>query len=151
MPHQARPSHLCPMRSLCLPRAFSAMSWEANCTNASPVLRPRRSSGSIIPLGTISNPNRPTQQTRAWILSTQFEPQVSSPYSERIPSRHTSQHKINPLTKINYKIVPVRTIKKHSPFTIFVETICKAIISLEYFLLYSRSRYESRLLTGKAK
>ena len=63
-----RPSHLCPMRSLCLPRAFSAMSWEENCTNASPVLRPSRSSGSIIPLGTISIPISPTQQTNHTIL-----------------------------------------------------------------------------------
>lgn len=59
MPQEALSSHLCPILSLCLDKAFSAISCDANWTYASPVLLPCRSSGSIIPFGTISNPIAP--------------------------------------------------------------------------------------------
>lgn len=58
-PQEALSSHLCPILSLCLDKAFSAISCDANWTYASPVLLPCRSSGSIIPFGTISNPIAP--------------------------------------------------------------------------------------------
>ncbi len=55
--------HLCPILSLCFFRAFSAISCEANCTKASPVLLPWKSTGNVIPFGTISNPSTQGQIT----------------------------------------------------------------------------------------
>lgn len=55
-------SHLWPIVSLCFTSALSTESCEVNCTNASPVVRPRWSVKIVIPLGTISNPVNPTQK-----------------------------------------------------------------------------------------
>ena len=55
------PSHLCPIRSLCFSKAVSTRSGDANCINASPVVRPCASCSNVIPLGIISNPINPRQ------------------------------------------------------------------------------------------
>lgn len=61
--------HLCPILSLCFFRAFSAISCEANCTKASPVLLPWMSTGNVIPFGTISNPSTQGQISGGHIKS----------------------------------------------------------------------------------
>lgn len=87
--------YLCPIFSLCFCWALSAISWEANCTNASPVDLPWPSCMRVIPFGTISNPvcarpsqaEQPSQKPR----SSRKQKETTHQHFERSPGKFYSR------------------------------------------------------------